>query len=189
MKITTEVFELIKRYEGCLLNAYKDVSGVWTIGYGHTGNVKSGDVITKAQAEALLISDIEKFERHVDTYDAKYHFNKNQYSALVSFAFNIGNINQLTKDGTRTITEISKKIPEYCKAGGRTLPGLVKRRNEEKVIFDRPIFTGSLDWTEETTLREVVNDIYAGKLGNGSARKDKLYNEVQKLVNERGTKL
>lgn len=189
MKITNEVLELIKRYEGCILNAYKDVSGVYTIGYGHTANVKPGDVISKDKAEALLLVDIKKFEDHVDKYDTKYHFNKNQYSALVSFAFNIGNIDQLTKNGTRSIAEISKKIPEYCKAGGRTLPGLVKRRNEEKVIFDRPTFDGVINWTEETTLREVVNDIYAGKLGNGSTRKENLYNNVQKLVNERRTKL
>lgn len=185
MKITSEVLDLIKRYEGLILNAYKDPAGVYTIGYGHTKGVKKGQIITKEQAEALLIEDIAAFERHVDKYDSIYHFNKNQYSALVSFAYNIGNIDQLTANGSRSIKEISEKIPSYCRAGGRVLPGLVKRRAEEKLIFDRPIIEPVSTYTEETTLKEVIDDIYAGKFGNGSERKDKLYKAIQNLVNKR----
>lgn len=185
MKITSEVLDLIKRYEGLILNAYKDPAGVYTIGYGHTKGVKKGQIITKEQAEALLIEDIATFERHVDKYDSKYHFNKNQYSALVSFAYNVGNIDQLTANGSRSIKEISEKIPAYCRAGGRVLPGLVKRRAEEKLIFDRPIIEPVSTYTEETTLKEVIDDIYAGKFGNGSERKDKLYKAIQNLVNKR----
>ena len=70
MKITSEVLDLIKRYEGLILNAYKDPAGVYTIGYGHTKGVKKGQIITKEQAEALLIEDIAAFERHVDKYDS-----------------------------------------------------------------------------------------------------------------------
>ena len=164
MKITSEVLDLIKRYEGLILNAYKDPAGVYTIGYGHTKGVKKGQVITKEQAEALLKEDIAAFERHVDKYDSIYHFNKNQYSALVSFAYNIGSIDQLTAN---------------------VLPGLVKRRAEEKLIFDRPIIEPVSTYTEETTLKEVIDDIYAGKFGNGSERKDKLYQAIQNLVNKR----
>lgn len=185
MKITSEVLDLIKRYEGLILNAYKDPAGVYTIGYGHTKGVYKGQIITKEQAEALLIEDIAAFERHVDKYDKIYHFNKNQYSALVSFAFNIGNIDQLTANGSRSIKEISDKIPAYCRAAGRVLPGLVKRRSEEKIIFDRPIIEPVSEYTEETTLKEVVDDIYAGKFGNGSERKDKIYKAIQNLVNKR----
>ena len=138
MKISSNGLAIIKKYEGVRLNAYKDAAGVWTIGYGHTKGVKAGMKITQAQADAFLKQDCAAAEKNVSTFDSKYHWNQNQFDALVSFAFNIGSINQLTANGTRTIQQISKKIPAYNKAGGRVLNGLVKRRNEEKALFDKP---------------------------------------------------
>ena len=90
MKISKQGLELIKSFEGCRLKAYQDIGGVWTIGYGHTDNVKSGDIITQKKADELLLKDLERFEKHVNTYVPIYDFNQNQYDALVSFAFNIG---------------------------------------------------------------------------------------------------
>lgn len=137
MKTSDNGINLIKEFEGCKLTAYKCPAGVLTIGYGHTGSdVKAGMKITKERATELLKKDLEKFEKHVMKYDSKYHFNQNQFDALVSFAFNIGNIDQLTANGTRTIAQISAKIPAYNKAGGKRLPGLVKRRAKEKTLFD-----------------------------------------------------
>ena len=136
MKISENGISLIKQFEGCRLTAYQDSAGVWTIGYGHTGGVYPRQVISQMEADLLLRQDLVKAELAVTKYDRKYHWNQNQFDALVSFAFNIGSINQLTAKGTRSIAEISAKIPAYRKAGGKVLPGLVKRRAAEKELFD-----------------------------------------------------
>src|SRR5690606_31851608 len=80
----------IKKWEGCKLTAYKDVAGVWTIGYGSTGNhVKPGMKITQSEADALLRKDLDRFERSVSSH-VKVPLNDNQFAALVSFSFNVG---------------------------------------------------------------------------------------------------
>ena len=142
MKISDMGLELIKSFEGLKLEAYKAVSTekYFTIGYGHYGaDVKAGMKITKEQADEYLKKDVEKFEDKVNKY-SKYNFNQNQFDSLVSFAYNIGNIDQLTAKGTRTIAEISSHITLYVKSGGKTLAGLVKRRAKEKELFDTPVY-------------------------------------------------
>lgn len=126
---------LIKQFEGCRLKAYKCPAGVWTIGYGHTSGVKEGQVITQAQADAFLISDIEKFEKNVNKFYEKYKWNQNEFDALVSFAFNIGSIDQLTANGTRSKAVIAEKMINYNKADGKILSGLVRRRQAERKLF------------------------------------------------------
>lgn len=138
MKISQRGIDLIKEFEGCRLTAYKDAVGVWTIAYGHTKNVKQGMKITQEQAEELLKKDLVEYEAKVEKYN-KYNWNQNQFDALVSFAYNIGSIDQLTSNGRRAIKTISEKILEYNKAGGKTLEGLVRRRKAEKKLFDEPV--------------------------------------------------
>lgn len=138
MKTSNKGIELIKQFEGCRLTAYKCPAGVWTIGYGHTSGVKQGQTITKEKAEEYLKEDLAKFEKHVAGF-SKYNWNQNQFDALVSFAYNIGSINQLTANGTRTIKQISEKIPAYNKAAGKVLEGLQRRREAEKKLFDTPV--------------------------------------------------
>lgn len=135
MKISEKGLELIKTFEGCKLTAYRDPVGVLTIGYGHTKGVKEGDKITKKKAEDFLREDLFNAERHVNGYLKKYRFKQNEYDALVSFAFNIGSITQLTKNGKRSKGEIADKMLLYVKAGGKTLHGLVKRRKAERDLF------------------------------------------------------
>ncbi|MBR2493288.1 MAG: glycoside hydrolase family protein [Paludibacteraceae bacterium] len=140
MKISSEGLALIKSFEGCKLTAYKAVSTekYYTIGYGHYGaDVTKGMKITQAQADAYLVSDLAKFEAKVEKYNSKYNFNENQFSALVSFAYNVGSIDQLTANGTRTIAQISAKFTAYNKSGGKVLAGLTKRRKAEKALFDK----------------------------------------------------
>ena len=149
MKISNKGLELIKRFEGCRLVAYQDSGGVWTIGYGHTKGVTAGQNITQAQADAFLVDDCGKAEAAVNKYYDRYHFNQNQFDALVSFAFNIGNIDKLTINGKRTIVEISSKIPAYCNCAGKKLQGLVNRRTEEKNLFDTPVVEVAPDKTEQ----------------------------------------
>ena len=136
MKTSQKGIDLIKQFEGCHLTAYKCPTGKLTIGYGHTAGVKEGQKITQAQADAYLKADLEKFEKHVDTYNNKYKWNQNEFDALVSFAFNIGNIDQLTAKGTRSRAVIAEKILLYNKDGeGKVLTGLTKRRQAEQKMF------------------------------------------------------
>lgn len=142
MKITQTGIDLIKTFEGCRLVAYKAVSTekYYTIGYGHYGaDVTKGMRITQTRADALLVSDLAKFEAKVNKYQGKYSFNQNQFDALVSFAYNVGSIDGLTNNGKRTIAQISAKFAAYNKSGGKVLAGLTKRRAAEKKLFDAPM--------------------------------------------------
>lgn len=151
MKTSSVGLSLIKSFEGRKLESYKCPAGVWTIGYGHTGGVKSGQKITQAKAESYLKSDLAKFEKHVMSYDKKYKWTQNEFDALVSFAYNVGNITGLTNGGKRTKKQISEKILAYDKAAGKTLAGLTRRRQAEKALFDKPVATKSTTATKKST--------------------------------------
>ena len=135
---------LIKEFEGCRLTAYKDSVGVVTIGYGTTNADKSitgttitmGMKITQATADKWLEKSLnKKYAKLVDKYNSIYKWTQNQFDALVSFAYNIGNIDQLTVKGTRTKAQIAEKMTEYCYAEGKVNEGLLKRRQAEKTLF------------------------------------------------------
>lgn len=128
--------DFIKKFEGCSLSAYWDVDG-YSIGYGHHKNVNKDDKITKEHAQLLLVQDLWGYVNAVNMYDAKYHFTQNEFDALVSFAYNcgVGNLKNLTKNGTRTKEQIAGKILEYNKAGGKVNAGLTKRRKAEHDLF------------------------------------------------------
>ena len=99
MKISKNGIELIKCFESFSPKACKCLSTekYYTIGYGHYGaDVKEKQAITKQQAEELLQKDLEKFEQKVNKYNNVYNFNQNQFDSLVSFCYNVGNIDQLT---------------------------------------------------------------------------------------------
>lgn len=140
MKTSQEGINLIKQFEGVKLVAYKPVptEKYWTIGIGHYGaDVTPNMTITESQAEAFLKADLIKFETKVNKYMPNYNFTQNEYDAMVSFAYNVGSIDQLTANGTRTMQQIADKIVEYNKAGGKVLQGLVKRRKAEQELFTR----------------------------------------------------
>ena len=133
---------LIKQYEGCRLAAYRCAAGVWTIGYGHTAGVHSGMTITQAQADAYLQQDIAKFEGYVNNpayIPITEQLNQNQFDALVSFAFNLGagNLRKLCKG--RTAAQIAQAMTQYCKANGKVLAGLRRRRAAEQALFNKPV--------------------------------------------------
>lgn len=186
--LSSNGLNLIKSFEGCKLTAYKCLPSekYYTIGYGHYGSdVKAGMKITKEQAEELLLQDCKKAIKNVNSFMSKYNFNQNQFDALVSFAFNVGSINQLTASGTRTLEQISSKITAYDKSGGRVIAGLVKRRAKEKELFNTPTST-----TVKKSNEEIAKEVVAGKWGNGNARKTALtkagydYKTIQTLVNK-----
>src|SRR3954465_8105080 len=88
--INQATIQLIKRNEGCCLKAYQDSVGVWTIGYGHTGSVKAGRVVTQHQADEILKYDLEKYSEGVDELTAGLGLSDNQFAACVSLTFNVG---------------------------------------------------------------------------------------------------
>ena len=85
------------------------------------------------------INLIKQFEGKVAKYDSTYHWNQNQFDALASFAYNVGNIDHLTSNGTRSISVIAQKILSYDKVGGKVNPGLAQRRKAEHDLFLKPM--------------------------------------------------
>ena len=134
--------KLVKEFEGLRLTAYQDSVGVWTIGYGHTGpEVKRGLTISQAQADNYLQTDLNKFANCVNTYITA-RLNPNQVGALISWSYNVGcgNLQSSTlrrrmNAGEAPNTVASQELPKWVKAGGQTLPGLVRRRNAEVAFF------------------------------------------------------
>lgn len=138
MKISENGLNLIISFEGFCPKATKAVKTerYYTIGYGHYGkDVEEKQSITKDQAIKLLKKDIKRFETKVMKYNDCYNFTQNEFDALVSFAYNVGNIDQLTAKGTRSKKEIADAMLLYVKSGGNVLNGLRKRRNEERELF------------------------------------------------------
>lgn len=136
MRDITKAIDIIKKYEGCRLTAYKCPAGVYTIGYGHTKDVKKSDKITQEKAEEYLQGDLVRFMKNVDKYDKMYHFTNNEYCALLSFAFNLGSIDQLTAYGTRSKNTIASKMLLYVNCNGKPLRGLINRRRDEFNLFN-----------------------------------------------------
>lgn len=148
MKISEKGLALIKEFEGYHLTAYQDEVGVWTIGYGITNadksitktTIKKGLKITKEKAEEWLEAVLNKlYAPKIMKYDVRYNWNQNEFDALVSFAFNIGSIDQLTANGSRSKSVISNKMLQYNKAGGKVYNGLIRRRKAERALFLTPV--------------------------------------------------
>lgn len=139
MKISQKGIDLIKKFEGCKLYAYRDSVGVPTIGYGHIKNVKMGMSITQQQAEQFLKEDIVPIEKELN--GLCINFSQNHFDALCSFVFNlgVGNFNSSTLKkyivANRSDIEIAGQIVRWVNAGGKPLLGLKKRRVEEANMF------------------------------------------------------
>ena len=143
MNISKKGIDLIKRFEGCRLKAYRCPAGVWTIGYGHTNNVRPDDIITQNDAEELLKRDLKVHEDNVKRV-VKIALTQNQFDALVSFEYNVGygafaNSTLLKLLNAGNYNGASKQFERWVYAGDRVLEGLVKRRKEEKGLFLKPV--------------------------------------------------
>ncbi len=142
MKTSKNGINLIKSFEGCRLQAYLCPALIWTIGYGHTGNVKKGDKITEVQAETLLTIDLQKFENAINTA-VKAPLNQNQFDALVSFVYNIGigafKTSTLLKHLNASEYGLAAvQFERWNKSHGKILSGLTRRRKAEKELFIKP---------------------------------------------------
>ncbi len=132
----------IKAHEGLRLQAYPDpASGgePWTIGWGHTGGVKRGDIITIEQAEQFLAEDIETAQRGIRGL-VKVPLTEGQLWALTSFVFNLG-VSALAKStllrklNARDYAGAANEFGRWINAAGKPMPGLVRRRSEERAMF------------------------------------------------------
>jgi lysozyme len=140
MQISQEGLSLIKKFEGCELEAYKCAAGVWTIGYGSTKGVKEGDTITQEGADKLLTEEMHEYEGYINdmvTVDLK----QNEFDALVSWVFNLGPSNLssstlLNRLNNKMWDDVPNQIKRWNKAGGEVLQGLVRRREAEALLFE-----------------------------------------------------
>lgn len=156
-RISQNGINLIKKYEGLRLTAYKCPAHVWTTGYGHTRGVKEGDTCTESQAEAWLLEDLESVEELLN--DKLPDLTQDQFDALCSWIFNLGSGNFLTS----TLYSVIRKNPlnasivkpmepvlndmgpmsvikynflRWNRAGGNLLKGLVRRRYDEYTLYN-----------------------------------------------------
>lgn len=139
MKVSNNGINLVKRFEGLELKAYRDSVGILTIGYGHTHAVKAGDIITGEQADAFLREDLQVAELTVNT-NVKAKLTQGQFDALVSFVFNLGSGNFVKSTLIRKLNAgdyagAADEFGRWVNAGGKKLPGLVKRRAAEREVF------------------------------------------------------
>ncbi len=141
-------FALTRSFEGLRLEAYQDCAGVWTIGYGHTGfEVHHGQCISEAEAEELLRSDLASAVRAVRKC-VQVDLAQHQFDALVDFCFNTGRGSFSGSSLLRYVNqgEFDSAVVQFglwVHAGGKVVPGLVRRRAAEAALFSGRGFPSS----------------------------------------------
>jgi GH24 family phage-related lysozyme (muramidase) len=146
MKISIEGLSLIKKFEGLELNAYQCAAGVWTIGYGHTKGVFEGQTIKKAEADEMLVLEMDEYEKAVN--DAvTISIDQCMFDALVSWTYNLGPSNLNSSTMLKVLNSgdydgVPAQIKRWNKAGGKVLEGLIRRRDAEALLFE------GKDWSE-----------------------------------------
>lgn len=145
MKLNSAGINLMHEFEGCELDAYLCPANIPTIGYGNTyyedgRPVRMGDKITQERADQLFNMIAEDFAKRVRTLLKKV-LNENQFSALVSFAYNCGiaNLNKSTLLKKVNINPadptIYSEFLKWDKANGKPLAGLTRRREQEAKLY------------------------------------------------------
>ena len=145
MKISQKGLDLIKHYEGCHYEPYRDPIGLYTVGYGHLiGDGKSLPIewfrrFTQEEVDELLKKDLERFERGVSRL-CPNNLTQPRFDALVSFAFNVGlgNLQASTLRRKHNRSDVFGEAQEFLKwnkAGGKILRGLTRRRESESALY------------------------------------------------------
>lgn len=166
-QLSTAGTGFIKSFEGLRLTAYNDGFGIMTIGYGHTADVKAGQVITQAQADAYFTGDVAWAVADVNR-GVTEPLSQSQFDALVSFTFNVGGgafksstlLKKLNAGGyTAVPSELNKWVHSGRKkkgflnafirwahlgSGEEVVPGLQKRRAEEGKIWSTGQYSRTL---------------------------------------------
>lgn len=130
---------LTKKSEGLKLTSYKCPAGVWTIGYGHTKQVKQGMKISKEKAEQYLTEDLYSAKADLQSL-CKVPLSKGEFVAMVDFVFNFGkakcqNYNVFKLLNAGKYKEAGEYLTKYHFSGKESLDGLITRRNEERAFF------------------------------------------------------
>jgi lysozyme len=175
MNITQQGLALIRRAEGFRSIAYRDAAGTWTIGYGHTSSagspsVRRGMKITRQQAEQILVRDVASFAHGVESLVA-VPLTEGQFSALVSFAYNVGLENFRKSSVLRAVNAgdfaaVPRRLSLWVKSRGRVLPGLVSRRAAEAAMFIEAAADDSA--SEETSGIDRIEPLSGKPLRNSS---------------------
>ena len=139
MKTSIKGINLIKEFEALRTEAYKCPAGVWTIGYGHTSNVRKGQVINELCAETFLTIDLQKCEYAINT-SVTVPLNQNQFDALASFIFNVGvgafqKSTLLKKLNNSDYTGAADEFDKWIYSNKKISQGLINRRKKEKDLF------------------------------------------------------
>jgi len=140
MQYSKTGLQLTEGFESCRLTAYQDIKGIWTIGWGHTGtDVVPGLTITQAQADALLLHDVQNAVNHVN-HLVTVPLTQNEFDALVDFAFNAGcgafadsTLLKLLNQGDDAGAAAQFDLWDH--ASGKVVAGLLRRREAETQLF------------------------------------------------------
>lgn len=182
MKINEDGRKLIIDFEGFRNSAYDDGYGNLTIGIGHCDrDVYKGMYLTDNEVYALFEKDVARFEDNVNRYVSTYNFTQNEFNALVSFAFNIGSVDELLRCGDLPKSAICDRMLLYCHANGEVVPGLERRRKAEVELFKKKD-----DVKDVSYYFDLIANTLLGKYGNGEERAKKLgcdYDIVQGCIN------
>jgi len=144
MQISQEGTSLIKKFEGCELEAYKCSAGVWTIGYGRTKNVKKGDTCTQEQADEWLHEELPVYGAYV-TNAVHVPLSQNEFDALVAWTYNLGPSNLNDSTMLKVLNDNKKdEVPHQMRKWNKArvngekvvLPGLERRRLAESLLFE-----------------------------------------------------
>ena len=170
MKTSQAGIDLIKKFEGCKLKAYRLPDEQYnTIGYGHYGpDVLDGMTISRERAEEYLRLDLDRFERGVRN-NSPIELAQPQFDALVSYSYNrgLGGLEQLIKH-CRTAESIRDGIVTYWGSKKRYKMALIKRR-----IKERDLFKSGMP-KSQPTVYDIALEVIEGKWGTGEARKNAL---------------
>lgn len=137
------VIPVVAYYEGKVNRTYVDPVGVLTSCYGHTGSaLKPGQTFTDEQCLAQLEADLAKHAVALDC--VRYSLSDAQKAAFLSFAFNVGNgafcnSTLVRKANTGDMSGACAELSRWTVAGGKELPGLVKRRAAERALCERDL--------------------------------------------------
>lgn len=139
MKTSNNGIGFIRSHEGCKLNAYQDGGGVWTIGVGHTKGVHAGQIIKQDQADGFLADDLAPVEACI-TGKVTAALNQNQFDALASFVFNVGEsafagstlLNRLNAGDYNGAAE---QFTRWVYDNKVFVQGLYNRRVDERALF------------------------------------------------------
>ena len=157
MKVSKAAIDMIKHHEGVRTKPYRCPALLWTVGVGHVIDPTHATVkyeerrnlpipegwdrtLTMDEVDRILSQDLGRFERGVVRLCPAAVGRQGVFDALVSFAFNVG-LGNLQRSSLRMKTnrgefeEAAEEFMKWTKAGGRVLPGLVKRRLDEQRLY------------------------------------------------------